>query len=218
MGITYAIPAGGTSPAALFQCKPPCAGYTETVTRPLASLIDVLTLPGHRAIARHWLALYRAAGNLVPALSSLDPLQFPAALADSWIVDLCEDGRFRFHLLGQNMISWRGANAKGMSFEEIYPPDILPIVNGMARRAIEDPAISYQQMQSQIRDWSLPIPVERLSLPMADSAGRIRHLFGATVIRARPGQTAGAERIELQRDDWYPVAQAEIAASEIIPA
>jgi hypothetical protein len=190
------------------------------VTRPLASLIDALTLPGHRAIARHWLALYRDAGNQVPALSRLDPLQFAAALADSWIVNFCEDGRFRFHLLGQNMIRWRGANAKGMSFEEIYPVEVLPIVNGMARRVIEQPAISYQQMQSQIRDWSLPIPVERIALPMADSSGRIRHMFGATVIRARPGQDGGGERIELQRDDWYPVAQAEIAAgdTDTIPA
>jgi hypothetical protein len=187
------------------------------VTRPLASLLESLTLPGHRAVAQHWLALYRAAGSQVPALSSLDPLQFPAALADSWIVDLAEDGRFRFHLLGQNMISWRGSNAKGMSFEEIYPPEVLPLVNGMARRVIEQPAISYQQMQSRIRDWSLPIPVERVSLPMADGSGRIRHLFGATIIKARPGQGGGAERIELQRDDWYPVAQAEIAASDTVP-
>ncbi len=190
------------------------------MTRPLASLPDALTQPGHRAIAQHWLALYRAANNQVPALSRLDPLQFPAALADSWIVDLCEDGRFRFHLLGQNMIRWRGANAKGMSFEEIYPPEALPLVNGMARRVIEEPAISYQQMQSQIRDWSLPIPIERIALPMADSSGRIRHLFGATIIKARPGQGGGGERIELQRDDWYPVAQAEIAAcsTDTIPS
>lgn len=182
------------------------------MTRPLASLLENLTLPGHRAVAQHWLALYRAAGNRVPTLSSLDPLQFPAALADSWIVDLAEDDRFRFHLLGQNMISWRGSNAKGMSFEEIYPPDVLPLVNGMARRVIGQPAISYQQMQSQIRDWSLPIPIERIALPMADGSGRIRHLFGATIIKGRPGQGGGGERIELQRDDWYPVAQAEIIA------
>lgn len=211
--MTYAIPSGGTSPAALFRCRAARGGYTGGVTRPLASLLDTLSLPGHRAIARHWLTLYRAGDNRVPALSSLDPLQFPTALADSWIVDLAEDGRFRFHLLGQNMISWRGANAKGMSFEDIYPAEMLPFVNGMARRVIEEPAISYQQMQSQIRDWSLPIPIERIAMPMADAAGRIRHLFGATIIRGRPGgQAGGSERVELQRDDWYPVAQAEIPA------
>lgn len=217
--MTYAIQPGRTSLAALFRCIATRHGYTESVTRPLASLLETLTLPGHRAVAQHWLALYRAAGNRVPALASLDPLQFPSALADSWIVDLSDDGRFRFHLLGQNMISWRGSNAKGMSFEEIYRPEVLTVVNGMARRVIEQPAISYQQMQSQIRDWSLPIPVERISLPMADGQGRIRHLFGATIIKARPGQGGGAERIELQRDDWYPVAQAEIVAgSDTVPA
>lgn len=187
-------------------------GYTGGVDRPLARLLESLTLPGHRAVAGHWIALYHAAGHRVPALSSLDPLQFPAALADSWIVDLAEDGCFRFHLLGQNMIRWRGASAKGMSFEEIYPAEVLPIVNDMARRVIGQPAISYQEIQSQIRDWSLPIPVERIALPMADGQGRVRHLFGATVIRSRPGQGGSTERVEIRREAWFPVAAAEIAA------
>lgn len=186
--------------------------------QPLSRLPDALTLPGHRAVARHWLALYRAADNRVPALGNLDPLQFSVALPDIWIVDLADDGRFRFHLLGQNMISWRSGNAKGMSFEEIYPPEMLPVVNGMARRAITQPAVSHQQMLSRIRDWSLPIPVERVALPMADAQGHIRHLFGATIVRPRDHRGRGEEHSEIHREEWYPVAQAEITAETAEPA
>lgn len=182
--------------------------------RPLSSLVDSLTLPGHRAIAGHWLTLYRAAQNRVPPLSSLDPLQFPAALPDIWVVNLGEDGRFRFHLLGENMIAWQGGNPKGLSFEDIYPPEMLPVVTAMARRVLEQPAISYQQIMSMTRNWSLPIPIERIGLPMADAEGRHRHLIGVTVFRSRQGHGSGVQSSEIRRDDWFPVAQAEIGAGE----
>ena len=188
------------------------------MNRPLASLLESLTLPGHRAVTQHWLELYHAGGNRVPALSSLDPLQFPAALPDIWIVDLHDDGRFRFHLLGENMIAWQGGNPKGLSFEDIYTPDILPVVTQMARRVIEQPAISCHQIMSMTRHWSLPIPVERIALPMADAQGRIRHLFGVTVFRSREGHGSGAAHNEIRREDWYPVAEAEIRADESVPS
>lgn len=212
MGITYAIPAGSTSLAVLFRCKPRRAGYTLPVTRPLASLIDALTLPGHRAVARYWLAQYRAAGNRVPALSSLDPLQFPAALPDIWIVDQDDDGVFRFHLLGQNMIDWHGSNPKGLTFEEVYTPAVLPAVTAMVRQVIDRPAICHQHTLSMTRNRLSPVPSERIALPLADTDGRIRHLFGVTVYKTRDGHGDGLIRNDIQSEQWYPVAQAEIAA------
>jgi len=212
--MTYAIPVGSTSLAALFRCKPPCAGYTEIVPRPLASLIDALTLPGHRAVARHWLALYRAAGNRVPALASLDPLQFSAALPDIWIVDQDGDGVFRFHLLGQNMIDWHGSSPKGQTFEEVYTPAILPAVTAMVRQVIDRPAICHQHTLSTTRNRLSPVPSERIALPLADTDGRIRHLFGVTVYKTRDGHGDGMIRNDIQSEEWYPVAQAEIAAGD----
>lgn len=180
--------------------------------RPLASLIETLTLPGHRAVAQHWLTLYRAGGNRVPALASLDPLQFPAALPDIWIVNLEPDGGFRFHLLGEAMIAWQGSNPKGQRFEQIYTPAVLPVISGLARRVIERPAIAYQQGLSQTRNRSLPVPIERIALPLADREGRIRHLFGVTVYKTHETYGSGTERTELQLALWFPVAEAEIAA------
>ncbi|MCW0233912.1 MAG: PAS domain-containing protein [Ferrovibrio sp.] len=177
--------------------------------RPLSSLLETLTLPGHRAATQHWLALYRAGDNRVPMLHDLDPLQFSAALPDIWIVDLDPDGRFRFHLLGQNMIDWHGSNPKGLSFEDIYTPEMLPVVTAMVRRVIEQPAVVYQKAQSVTRNRSLPVPIERIALPLADAEGRVRHLFGVTVFMTRDGHGSGPLRTELQVDDWYPVETAE---------
>ncbi len=179
--------------------------------RPLATLLESLTLPGHRAATQHWLDLYRAAGNQVPALSSLDPLRFPAALPDTWIVDRDEDGGFRYHLLGENMIAWQGSNPKGQTFEEVYTPSVLPIVTAMVRQVVERPAICHQHTLSTTRNRLSPVPSERIALPLAGSDGRIRHLFGVTVYKTRDGHGDGMIRTDIQSEHWYPVAQAEIA-------
>lgn len=176
--------------------------------RPLSELLARLTLPGHRAATQHWLDLYSAAGHRVPALRDLDPLRFPAALPDIWIVNREPDDRFRFHLLGQNMIDWHGSNPKGLSLEDIYPPAMLPVVTALVRRVTEQSAISFQQAQSLTRNRSLPVPIERIALPLADAQGRVRHLFGVTVFMTREGHGSGPLRTELQVDDWYPVAAA----------
>jgi len=181
------------------------------VDRPLSSLLGTLTLPGHRAATQHWLDLYRAAGNRVPALSSLDPLRFPAALPDTWIVDRDDAGVFRFHLLGQHMIDWHGSNPKGQTFEEVYTPAVLPVVTAMVRQVIDRPAICHQHTLSTTRTRLSPVPSERIALPLADSNGRIRHLFGVTVYKTRDGHGDGLIRNDIQSEQWYPVAQAEIA-------
>jgi len=188
------------------------------VTRPLASLLETLTLPGHRAVARHWLALYGAAGNRVPALSSLDPLQFSAALPDVWIVDQDDDGIFRFHLLGQNMIDWHGSNPKGLAFEEVYTQTVLPVVTAMVRQVIDRPAICHQHTLSTTRNRLSPVPAERIALPLADTDGRIRRLFGVTVYKTRDVHGDGMIRSDIQSEQWYPVAEAEIDADESAPA
>lgn len=207
----------------LFRCKPARRGYTDPVSLPLSSLIDALTLPGHRAVAGHWLALYRAAGNRVPALASLDPLRFAAALPDIWIVDQHDDGVFRFHLLGQNMIDWHGSNPKGQTFEEVYTPAVLPAVTAMVREVIDRPAICHQHTLSMTRNRLSPVPAERIALPLADTDGRVRHLFGVTVYKTRDGHGDGMIRNDIQSEQWYPVAQAEIAprsdtGSDTVPA
>jgi hypothetical protein len=187
------------------------------VDRPLSTLTENLTLPGHCAVAQHWLTLYRAGSNRVPALRDLDPLQFPAALPDIWIVNHDADGRFRFHLLGQNMIDWHGSNPKGLSFEDIYTPEMLPVVTAMIRGVIERPAICYQQALSMTRNRSLPVPIERIALPLADADGNIRHLFGVTVFKTTEGHGDGPLRTEIQLDAWYPVADAEIPVAVHMP-
>ena len=108
------------------------------------------------------------------------------------------------------MIARHGGNPRGQSFEEIYTPALLPVVSALARRVIEQPAIAYQQAMSVIRNRLQPVPIERIALPLTDAQGRIRHLFGVTIFRS-DDSGAGSISTNVLRDDWFPVAEAEIA-------
>lgn len=176
-------------------------------TRPLESLLADLTLPAHRQLAQHWLDLYAAAGNRVPALRDVDPLRFSSALADAWIVDAAEDGRFRFHLAGESLVSWYGSSPKGLYLEEVYPAEVLPFVIRTANGIVQTPAVCYQKASSLTRNWSLPIPMERVGLPLSNAQGRIGHFFGATTFLSREGHGSGPQTVQAQTEYWYPLAK-----------
>lgn len=165
-----------------------------------------MTLPGHRAVVQHWLDLFDAGGRRIPRLRDIDPAHFPRALPDIWIVDAEPGDVFRFHLAGQNMVDWLGRSPKGLAFQDIYPADRLPQVTTMTRQVLERPAACYHRMESMTRHWSMPIPVERIALPLAGDDGGIRHMFGATIFHSRHGDgdgAAGQQEVSVER--WYPV-------------
>ncbi len=181
------------------------------VNRPLDTLLSDLRLPGHRALAAHWLALHDAAGRRIPALSSIDPLQFAPALKDAWIVDAEEDGRFRMRLGGETLTDWYGFSTRGRLYEEMFGPAALPLVTEQTRRVLQTPCIGYHRVHPEIaeRDHTVPAAFERLALPLTDAEGRIRHMIGATrfIGRTDPDAAAGAAGSSDAEEVafWYPL-------------
>jgi len=173
--------------------------------RPLSTLPDDVALPSHRLMVRHWLDLYAAAGNRVPFWRQLDPLQFPSALSDIWIVQMRDDGRLYFHLTGQSLVDWFGSNPKGKSMEEMYPPAVVPQLYAFANGVLDGPAACYQKSFSLTPNWSIPIPMERVALPMVDEQGRVRHAVGITTFLDRNGAGAGTVATHIAQECWYPI-------------
>lgn len=176
--------------------------------RPLNALLSDLRLPGHLQLAEHWLELYQNHGHRVPSLSTLDPIRFPKALADSWIVDAEDGDRFRIRLSGETLVSWYGFNPKGRYYEELFAPAILPVVTEQSRRVVADPAICYHRMHTTIPDWTVPAFFERLALPLADAEGRVRHLVGATLFLGEADHGKGGKAAVVDADYWYAVSAA----------
>lgn len=174
--------------------------------RPLTSLLEDLRLPGHRAVAEHWLALRAAAGGGIPPLGAIDAMRFPKALPDIWIVDAEADGRFRFRLCGEALVAWYGVNPKGRHYDDIFPASVMPQVQAESRRILDTPAVGYQKLRSQVADEHVPAAYERLVVPLAGEDGRPRHLLGVSRFRSHadppPRQT---QTPDPEFSYWYPI-------------
>jgi hypothetical protein len=174
--------------------------------RSLDLLLQDLQLPGHRALAEHWLGLQRAAGG-IPPLAAVDPLQFAKALADAWIVDAEADGRFRIRLMGETLVQWYGRSMKGLYYDDMFSAAILPVVTEQSRQVIDRPCIGYHRMRTTIPDWTVPAAFERLALPLLGADGQVGHILGATLFhdRASLAHGRGGASTSLDVDYWYPL-------------
>ena len=180
--------------------------------RTLDTLPADLRATNHRSVAEHWLDLYRRHDD-IPPLSALDPLHFPRALVDAWIVDAEDDGRFRILVAGETLVRWYGRNPKGLYFEDIFSPAMLPVVIRQSRQVVQTPCILYHQMQTTIPDWSVPAAFDRVAFPLRDAVGHIRHILGATVFANDPSLGRGGESTRIGVEYQYEIPAALQAAS-----
>lgn len=144
----------------------------------------------------------------MPPLSRIDPLRFPKALADCWIIDAEADGRFRVRLAGEAMKEWYGFNPKGRCYEELFAPAVLPILHDLSRRVIDAPSIGYQRMRTNAPAWRDPAFFDRIALPLADADGRIRHLLGATQLKDPADQGKSSLESSVEANYWYTIPSA----------
>ena len=179
---------------------------SQSTQRPLDTLLGDIALPSHRLMVQHWFDLYTAAGKRIPRWRALDPLQFPAALPDIWIVEWRDDGRLYFQLVGQNLVDWYGFSPKGKSMEEVYPANMVPLINALSHNILGKPAIYYQKAFSLTPHWSVAIPMERLALPLTDEQGRLRWVAGITTFLDDHGRGSGPVSSRVAEEFWYPLA------------
>lgn len=178
---------------------------SQSTERPFDALLGDIALPSHRLMVQHWLDLYAAAGNRVPCFRALDPLRFPSALSDIWIVERRDDDRLYFHLVGQNLVDWYGSSPKGKSMEEVYPPAMVPMINALSHGVMGRPAINYQKAFSLTPHWSVAIPMERIAMPLTDEQGRLRWAAGITTFLDSHGHGSGPVSSRVAEECWYPL-------------
>lgn len=163
-------------------------------------LLDDVELPGHRAVADHWMSLYLR-DRAIPTLAEIDPLHFHRALPDAWVVDATDDGRFKFRLMGETLNAWYGRNPKGLYYEDLFAPAIAGMLVQQSRQVLQRPCAGFQRVHTRVPDLNSPRSFERLTFPLRDKAtGRIRHILGNSIFnRNRDGDPAP------EADFWYPV-------------
>ncbi|MEK9970127.1 MAG: PAS domain-containing protein [Ferrovibrio sp.] len=169
--------------------------------RPLDTLLSDLDLPGHRAVAEHWLGLYRDGGGAIPSLAQIDPLHFHRALPDAWIVDHTDDDRFRFRLMGETLVAWYGRNPKGLYYQDLFAPTIVPLLEAQSRLVLQRPCAGFQRVHTNVPLTAhMPRSFERLTFPLREKDGdRILHILGNSIFNRAAGEP------EPECEYWYPI-------------
>jgi hypothetical protein len=68
---------------------------------------------------RYWRE--KAAGRPMPRRRDIDPIDIPRLLPDVMLVDVVEDGRYRYRLIGTGNTQAHGINATGRYLDEVLP-------------------------------------------------------------------------------------------------
>jgi hypothetical protein len=168
-------------------------GESQTVVQDRAKALDGLTYfidPPHltqpvlRPVLDYWEE--KRSGRRLPLRSDIDPLELKAYLPHLFLIDVLPGAEFRYRLVGGEITERYGRNSTGRTVREIYaalPPiaewltDMMLAVTRLARPVFASGPLTVIGKEHVLS--------EALHLPLADAAGTIKQIFGATRYRPR---------------------------------
>ena len=142
--------------------------------------------PKIKALLDYWRSLFPAAGRL-PGRQHLDPLDIPQLLPDIWMVDVRpEPLRFRFRLVGTEIVKLTGRDATGLWLDQVYPG----YEHTEAYRCHRHCALSGRPAYRKGGVMSNPnrrfVEAERLYLPLAQNGKDVDILLIMTLYAGAP--------------------------------
>ncbi len=136
-----------------------------------STLLDDMQLPAHRALVSHWLDLYHAAGEQVPAVQEIDALQLGRHLPDICILN---------HE-GGNVNEFYGQDVRHKNLADLVESPTRERLLDMAHAILHLPAAVMHGLSSMQPQWNYSVALQRISLPLADADGVPRHIISGTV-------------------------------------
>ncbi|MGH6886468.1 MAG: PAS domain-containing protein [Kiloniellales bacterium] len=121
----------------------------------------------------YWLSLCR--GRPMPARKDIDPLQVPRGyLPNLMLIDVLRDPRrYRYRLVGANVVEATGANRTGQFFDQVAffdrHPAVIPHYEGVIER--RRPCHSLEPFGNLLTGSAYE--VDRLLLPLSDDGQRV---------------------------------------------
>jgi len=151
--------------------------------------------PKIRALFDYWRSIHPAGagqGGPLPGRRHLDPIDIPELLPNIWMIDVLRslqksDGlRFRFRLVGTEIVKFTGRDATGQALDAIYPD----YPNTEAFRAHRAVAESGQPGYRKSGVLSNPgrnfVEAERLYLPLAEDGKTVDIILVMTLYKGEP--------------------------------
>ena len=142
--------------------------------------------PRIRALYDYWQKIHPEGGGL-PGRRHLDPLDIPRLLPNIWMIDVRQQPlRFRFRLVGTEIVKFTGRDSTGMWLDQVYPD----YEHTEAFAAHRECALKAHPVYRKGGVLSNPtrrfIEAERLYLPLADDGRTVDILLVMTLYYGDP--------------------------------
>lgn len=146
-----------------------------TVLAPSGEVVPAVAVLGLAKMLRYWRERWRE-GRL-PARSDIDPVDFAPLLPDIAILDVLDDGMFRFRLAGETFNA-RYGQLKGKRLDQVLRGEILERTLHEHRLCVERAAPVFIRNTELTRSIDGDFQVfQRLLLPLADDGVSVDAVF-----------------------------------------
>lgn len=155
--------------------------------------IDAIHSLRLRQLYTYWRS--KATGGRLPSRAAISPAEIPPLLPYIFLIDVERDPqRFRFRLIGTQIVQWAGRDVTGLYIDDpIYGPGGSKLGEEYAEVAARGlPLYTEQPAQRPERDW---VFYERLVLPLAQDGRTVDILLcAADTLPLTPALRAGRFR------------------------
>jgi hypothetical protein len=142
--------------------------------------------PKIKALYAYWLSI-RPAGGLLPARRHFDPLDIPELLPNIWMIDVRRDPlRFRFRLIGTEVVRFTGRDATGRWLDEVYPNYRSSDAYHVHCAVAESSRPRYRKSGVLSNPNRKQVTAERLYLPLADDGRNVDIVLVMTLHSGEP--------------------------------
>ena len=119
-----------------------------------------------RALFDYWRSIHPESG--LPGRRHFDPVDVPDLLANLWMVDVARAPlRFRFRLVGTEIVKFTGHDHTGRWLDEVYPGFTTAKAFGFYRDCAQSGEPAYRRGQVPVRSGVKTVEAEQLTLPLA---------------------------------------------------
>lgn len=150
---------------------------SENPRSPFTQTIPDDCHPKVRMICDYWRSVHPEGGGL-PGRQHIDPVHIPSLLPNIWLIDVArEPYRFRFRLVGTQVVDYAGEDNTGKWFDERLPdfnPEVLIDV-------VESAKPSWSRGRSVMRPEKNYYELERVRLPLASDGRTVDMIMSLTV-------------------------------------
>lgn len=167
----------------------------------LDSFAASIRSPNLSAVVAHWTQAKRA--RAMPSWEQLSPARIAQQLPLIWAYRYDWDAdRFSGRLAGEKIRQIFGKNIRGLSLDEIFPPDAVDWTHRLFRRVVQEPALyrSTGAVFSHLKRWGIG---ERIILPLSSDGIAGDGILGATDYRYPRPSSAGEAEMEVETEQWF---------------